>query len=218
MRINDKAKKILDILAKEFPNPRPALDFKNPLELLIATILSAQCTDERVNKTTASLFKKYKKAGDYAKANPLELESALKNINFFRNKTKSIIRCADKLATDFKGEVPDNLDDLITLAGVGRKTANVVLGNAFNKPALAVDTHVLRVSNRLGLAGSDDPDKVEAELSAIIPKRRWTLATHFLIFHGRTVCKARGPKCQECKISRYCDYYKNTGETIEASS
>jgi endonuclease-3 len=203
-----RAKRILDILEKEFPDPKPALAFKTPLELLVATILSVQCTDERVNKTTAVLFKKYKKASDYANADCASLEAALKNINFYRNKTASIMKSAKIIAERHAGKVPDTLEELTALPGVGRKTANIVLGNAFGIPSLAVDTHVKRVSTRLGLARADDPDEIEAELCAIIPKKRWTLATHYFIFHGRKTCKARGPLCNECKVSAYCDYFK----------
>ena len=208
MTKREKAKAVLDILENEFKGARIALNFSNPLELLISTILSAQCTDERTNITTEVLFKKYKSTKDYAGADPEELASDIKSINFYKNKTKSIQKCAAQIVEDFSGEVPKTLDELVTLAGVGRKTANVVLGNAFNIPALAVDTHVLRVAGRIGLAGEKDPDKVEAELIEVIPEERWTLTTRLFILHGRATCKARKPLCASCTVSALCDYYK----------
>ena len=208
MKIEVRAKKVLVILDKEFKGARIALEFKNPLELLIATILSAQCTDERVNITTKTLFKKYKLAKDYASVAPEELAGDIKSINFFNNKTKSIQKCTAKLVEDFSGKVPCTLDELTSLAGVGRKTANVVLANAFLVPALAVDTHVKRVAGRVGLTENDDPDKVEADLTAIISEASWADTTRLLILHGRKTCKARRPLCGECKLTAICDYFK----------
>ena len=207
MTLSEKAKRVLDILGKEYPNPKIALNFKTPIELLIATILSAQCTDERVNKTTPALFKKYKKAKDYAEADLKELEGHISSINFFRNKAKNIQACCKKIANEFGGEVPDTLERLITLTGIGRKTANIVLGGAFGKDAIAVDTHVKRVSNRIGLAFSDNPDRIEGELCKIITRKRWTNATNLLIHHGRYTCVAKKPKCAICKIKDYCNYF-----------
>lgn len=208
MTLSEKAKRVLDILEKEYPNPKIALNFKTPLELLIATILSAQCTDERVNKTTPVLFKKYKKTKDYADADLKELERYISSINFFRNKAKNIQACCKKIVNEFGGEIPDTLERLITLPGIGRKTANIVLISAFGKDAIAVDTHVKRVSNRIGLAASDNPDKIEAELCKIIPQKRWIKATNLLILHGRNTCVAKKPKCEICKIKDYCNYFK----------
>ncbi len=208
MKIEARAKKVLDILQGEFKGARIALEFKNPLELLIATILSAQCTDERVNLTTKTLFKKYTLAKDYANARLEELASDIKSINFFNNKTKSIQRCTAKIVEDFNGKVPSTLDELTSLAGVGRKTANVVLANAFAVPALAVDTHVKRVAGRIGLTGNDDPDKVEADLTFIIPEKRWAETTRLLILFGRNTCKARKPLCEKCKLTAICEYFK----------
>jgi endonuclease-3 len=205
----EKAKKILDILEKEFPNTKTALNFSNPLELLVATILSAQCTDERVNMTTKTLFKKYRTARAYATADKAKFEKDIGSINFYRNKTRSIQNCCKLVVADFGGEVPATVGELTTLPGVGRKTANIVLGNAFGKDALAVDTHVKRVSHRLGLATSDDPDEIERELCAMIPKNRWTNTTHFFILHGRKTCKAKNPLCETCPVRVYCDYYKS---------
>ncbi|HKZ46341.1 MAG TPA: endonuclease III, partial [Thermodesulfobacteriota bacterium] len=191
MTLSEKAKRVLDILEKEYPNPKIALNFKTPLELLIATILSAQCTDKRVNKTTPALFKKYKKTKDYAEADLKELEGYISSINFFRNKAKNIQACCKKIVNEFGGEIPDTLERLITLPGIGRKTANIVLSSAFGKDAIAVDTHVKRVSNRIGLASSDKPDKIEEELCKIIPQKRWIKATNLLILHGRNTCVAK---------------------------
>jgi len=207
MALAEKAKKVLDILEKEYPNARIALNFKTHLDLLVATILSAQCTDDRVNKTTPALFKRYKKVRDYAEADIKEVEGFISSINFFRNKAKSIQTCCRKIIDEFGGRVPETLEELITLPGVGRKTANIVLGSAFGKDAIAVDTHVKRVSNRIGLAFSDNPDKIEEELCRIIPQKRWARATNILIFHGRNTCVAKKPKCDICKVRNYCDYY-----------
>jgi len=207
-----KAKAVLDILEREFPNPRTALDHTNPLELLVATILSAQATDKLVNKVTPALFKKYKKAADYAATDISVLEKDISSVNFFRNKAKNLKACCAAIVSLHKGRVPDTLDELVELPGVGRKTANIVLGNAFGKPALAVDTHVKRVAGRLGLTGQTDPDKIEEELTAIIPPERWTMTTHLLIFHGRKTCKARGPLCTECAVAKHCDYYMDAAK------
>ncbi len=211
MGIEEKASKVLDILSQTFSARKPtdllALRFNTPLELLIATILSAQCTDLRVNIVTEGLFNKYKSLADYAGAPLDELASDISSINFFNNKARSIQGAATKIIKDYGGELPKELDGLTSLPGVGRKTANVVLGNAFGIPALAVDTHVKRVSARLGLTTNTDPDKVEADLTAIIPDKRWTMTTHLLIQLGRKLCKARKPLCAECPVSEYCDYY-----------
>lgn len=203
-----KAGKVLDILEKEFPDAASALVFKNPLELLIATILSAQATDKLVNKVTGSLFKKYKTVRDYSRADIKELEKDISSVNFYRNKAKSIKACCAKIVADFDGAVPDTLDALTSLPGVGRKTANIVLGSAFGRDALAVDTHVKRVALRLGLTESDDPDEVEQDLCGIIPKKRWTKTTHLFILHGRKTCKAKNPLCDTCPIQDYSVYYK----------
>ena len=168
------AKKIVNLLLKKYPSPQVALNFKNPLELLVATILSAQCTDVRVNMVTRSLFQKYKTASDFAQADTKKFEEDIKSTGFYRNKAQSIINCCKILSQEYDSVVPSTLDELVKLPGVGRKTANVILGAAFNQPAIAVDTHVLRVSNRLGLAHSKNPDKVEAELNHQIEQSKWT--------------------------------------------
>ncbi len=206
-RLN-KGETVLDLLAGEFSEAKIALNFSTPLELLVATILSAQCTDDRVNRVTPDLFKRYRSARDYAEADQAELEAVIKPTGFYRNKAKSIINCCRKLLEDFNGEVPDRIDELTTLPGVGRKTANVVLGAAFGKNAIAVDTHVKRVANRLGLTDESDPERIEMDLRRIIPEARWTEATMIFILHGRHTCTARKPKCANCAVRSYCDYFK----------
>jgi len=204
MKKTETVKRVLDILEKEYPDARVTLDFQNPLQLLIATILAAQCTDERVNIVTKSLFKKYRTAADFARADLPTLEEEIRSTGFFHNKAKSIIKCCQDILTKFRGEVPRTLEELISLAGVGRKTANIILGNAFGQQAVAVDTHVKRVTHRLGWAKSDDPDKIEFELMEVIPKDRWTMAGHQLVFHGRNVCVAKKPKCSVCPVTKLC--------------
>lgn len=199
-------KKITALLLKAHPDPKLALNFSNPLELLVAVILSAQCTDARVNDVTESLFKKYRSARDYANADLETFEQEIRPTGFYRNKAKLVINCAKKLVEDFKGNVPETLEEMITLPGVGRKTANMVLGNAFGKPGIAVDTHVLRVSNRLGLAHSENAEQVEKELVAQVPQRKWTPFTNAMILHGRTICTARNPKCGECALYAECEW------------
>lgn len=205
----EKARAVLDILEREFPDAKTALDHTNPLELLVSTILSAQATDKLVNKVTATLFKKYRAAADYAGAELSELERDIGSVNFFRNKAKNLKACGERIASAHKGRVPETLEELVELPGVGRKTANIVLGNAFGHSALAVDTHVKRVAGRLGLTAESDPDRIEEDLCAVIPEKRWTKTTHLFIFHGRKTCKARGPLCGECPVKAYCSYYKD---------
>jgi endonuclease-3 len=204
MKKIEAAVKILDILQKEYPDARVTLDFKNPLQLLMATILAAQCTDERVNLVTKNLFKKYRQASDYARADLKTLEGEIRSTGFFRNKAKSIIGCGQALVQKFNGQVPRTLEELTSLPGVGRKTANIILGNAFGRQAIAVDTHVKRVTHRLGWAKSDAPDKIEFELMEVIPQARWTLACHQIVFHGRRVCMAKNPQCSTCPVAKLC--------------
>ncbi len=206
--ITDKKQRtdeIIKRLKKEYPDAHCALNHTNAFELLVATILSAQCTDERVNIVTATLFRKYRTPTDYAEVAPEELANDLKSINFFNNKTKSIQGTAQKIVENFKGEVPRTMDELLTLNGVARKTANVVLGNAFGiASGVVVDTHVRRLSNRLGLTENDDPEKIEKDLSELVPKKHWVMFPHWLIFHGRKICQARKPKCAECVLENIC--------------
>ncbi len=201
-----KVKEIIKILSKEIPDSRIALKFSSPLELLIATILSAQCTDVKVNQVTADLFKKYRSAKDYAEANLATFEQEIRPTGFYHNKAKSIRKCCQELVERFGGEVPKTLEDLVTLPGVGRKTANVILGNAFGIPGIAVDTHVHRVSQRIGLTKNDDPVKIEFDLMEIVPKEEWTHFSNLLIWHGRKICLAKKPLCETCPIRKFSDY------------
>jgi endonuclease-3 len=204
MKKMEAAVKVLNILQKEYPDARVTLDFQSPLQLLIATILAAQCTDERVNLVTKDLFKKYRTAADFARADLPALEEEIRPTGFFHNKSKSIIKCCQDIVKKFQGEVPRTMGDLTSLAGVGRKTANIILGNAYGQQAIAVDTHVKRVTHRLGWAKSGDPDKIEFELMDVIPQNRWTMAGHQLVFHGRNICVARKPKCSICPVTKLC--------------
>jgi endonuclease-3 len=196
---------IIKILSREYPNARTALHFTNPLELLVATVLSAQCTDERVNKVTQDLFKKYRSAEDYARVDVAELEEDIRPTGFFRNKAKAIRSFSTDLVEKFNGSVPDNLDDLVSLSGIGRKTANLVLGEVFGIPGIVVDTHVLRLSKLIGLTQNTDATKVEFDLMEVVPRDQWIGFSNLLILHGRAVCIARRPKHGECKIVDLCD-------------
>jgi len=200
----NEAERILALLEQAHPDARIALNFSTPLELLVATILSAQCTDVRVNQVTPALFRRYPDAAAYAAANPAGLEEEIRSTGFFRNKAKSIIGCAQALVERHGGEVPCTMDELTALPGVGRKTANVVLGNAFDVPGMVVDTHVKRVSTRLGWTRQGDPVKIEADLCRLLPQERWTMASHILIFHGRRICKAPTPHCSSCPVLERC--------------
>jgi endonuclease-3 len=200
-----RLKKIMAGLAKAYPDAHCELDHTNPLELLIATILSAQCTDKRVNVVTAELFRKYRTAADYAQAPLPELEQAIKTTGFYHNKAKSIKACCQSLVEQHGGKVPRTMEALVELGGVGRKTANVVLGNAFNQNVgIVVDTHVARLAHRLGLTWQTDAVKIEAELMELVPQDRWTLFAHWLIWHGRRRCYARNPDCPNCEIKAAC--------------
>ena len=196
--------KLITCLKKRYPDARCSLNFKSPLELLIATVLSAQCTDVRVNIVTKELFKKYKKAEDYARARPEILEDDIRSTGFYKNKTKSIINCCKKISQNHGGTVPATLDELVKLDGIGRKTANVILGNAFGIPGITVDTHVKRISYRLALTENQDPVKIEYDLMALVPEKEWTHFSHLIIFHGRNTCVARKPHCGECVIESHC--------------
>ena len=201
----DRIAPIIRKLKKQYPDAKCSLDHRNPLELLVATILSAQCTDTRVNVVTKDLFRKYKSAGDYANAEPGELLGMIKSTGFFRNKTKSLIGMGAALAERHEGRVPQTLDELTKIPGVGRKTANVVLGNAFNKnEGVVVDTHVSRISRRLRLTRKNDAVKIERDLMKIVSREEWTLFPHLLIHHGRAICQARKPKCEICPVNMLC--------------
>jgi endonuclease-3 len=205
MKASERVARLIKIWPKVYPDAHTELNFKNPLELLIATILSAQCTDKRVNMVTPFLFKKYRSAKDYAAAPQAELENAIKSTGFFRNKTKSIRAATSTIANKFGGKVPDSMEKLRELPGVGRKTANVVLGNAFDiNEGIVVDTHVIRLSQRLGLTKQNDPEKIEQDLMKLVPKEHWTVWSHWLIWHGRRRCYARKPDCANCEVFRLC--------------
>ncbi|MDL1965503.1 MAG: endonuclease III [Candidatus Desulfofervidus auxilii] len=206
--MEQKVKNILNILDEHYPNVRVALNYTNPLELLIATILSAQCTDERVNQITPYLFKKYPTAKDYATADLKTLEEDIKPTGFYKNKAKHIKECCQVLVEKYHGQVPANLEILTKLPGIGRKTANVVLGNAFDIPGIVVDTHVRRVAKRLGLTKHQDALKIEKDLMQLIPKEKWTKFSLQLTWHGRRICKARKPQCNKCPLHKWCDEYQ----------
>lgn len=207
--MEEKITSIIDIFEEKYPDPESALNYNSEFELLIATILSAQTTDKQVNKVTSKLFNKYNTPEDFASLKPEELEQEIKSIGLYKNKSKYIVKTAKKLIDDYKGIVPDTRKELIELPGVGRKTANVVLSCAFTKDAFPVDTHVFRLANRIGLVKADKVRKVEEGLMEVIPKKYWSQMHHWLIFHGREVCKAQNPKCNKCKIKKFCDYYQN---------
>ena len=201
-----RARTIIRALKKAYPDAKIALDFGNPLELLVATILSAQCTDERVNQVTPALFKKYGAARDYAQASSAVLEEEVRSTGFYRAKTRSIIAMAKALLEKHGGEVPRSRAALVTLPGVGLKTANVILGNAFGEQAIAVDTHVFRVSQRLGLARSEDPEEIHDQLADVLPEKEWTFTTHLFQAHGRRCCFARTPLCPACPVRTLCPW------------
>lgn len=197
--------KIIAILEKEYPHSRTALEFETPFQILVATILSAQCTDERVNKLTPALFRKYPTVEAFAKADRAELERDIRPTGFFRNKAKSIIGASAKIVRDFEGRVPDTMAELVTLPGVGRKTANIVLSAGFGRAeGIAVDVHVKRLSGRLRLSRQEDPDKIERDLLRIVPEKHWLDFNYLLVNHGRGICQARKPKCPECRLAEPC--------------
>lgn len=200
---------IIKRLKKAYPTAHCALNHTNAFELLIATILSAQCTDERVNIVTSTLFRKYRGPRDLAAASQAELESDIRSTGFFRNKARNIRAASQRLIDEFGGEVPSTMDELLSLPGVARKTANVVLGNAFGMASgVVVDTHVSRLSQRLGLTKEKTPEKIELDLQALVPKKHWVMFSHWLIFHGRQTCQARKPKCTECVLADQCPSYR----------
>ncbi|MEZ4752322.1 MAG: endonuclease III [Bdellovibrionota bacterium] len=208
----DSVLHVYEALDKAYPDPRTELTYDSPFQLLIAVILSAQCTDERVNKTTPALFSKYPTAKELAKAKQADVEKLIHSCGFYRAKSKAIISTSKDLVEKFDGEVPGDLDKLTTLAGVGRKTASVILNQAFDVPAIAVDTHVKRVSQRLGWAHAQTPEKIEFELRALLPPELWAKVNGMLILHGRRLCKARKPLCAECFLKADCEFFKQGGE------
>ena len=208
MRKAERQQEILRILDETYHGMNTALNYKSPFELLVAVILSAQCTDERVNKITARLFPKYNTPQKMVKLSLQEMEEAIKECGLYHAKAKNLLGTCHRLLEEYNGQVPATREDLMTLPGAGRKTANVMLSVAFHQPALAVDTHVFRVSKRLGLAKGEDPLLVEQELLKVVPKEKWSEAHHWLIWHGRKICKARNPLCQECPVRELCPSYK----------
>jgi len=211
MKLEELQKKtagVYSLLAKAHPDATIALKFSNPLELLIATILSAQCTDVRVNEVTKVLFKTFRKPKDYLERSLVELEDIIRPTGFFRQKAKNIQAAVRSILEQHRGEVPRSMEELTALAGVGRKTANVVLGNAFDLPGLPVDTHVTRLSNRIGLTRHSDAVKIEHDLMELLPPKKWCMFSHYLIIHGRKVCKARRPECEHCVLTEHCAYFK----------
>jgi len=208
-----RIKQIIRILHQTYPESHTALTHRNPLQILVATILSAQCTDERVNQITPMLFQKYKSAEEFARADQRELEEEIRSTGFFRNKAKNIIGASTKIVEDFSSKVPDNMADLITLPGVARKTANIVLSSGYQKSeGIAVDTHVKRLSGRLGLSSEKNPDKIEQNLLVIVPKEGWIDFNYMLVNHGRQVCQARKPRCSECPLNHLCPFFESSGQ------
>ncbi len=205
-----RVRRIIAVLKRTHPDAKLALNFTNPLELLVALILAAQARDDLVNLVTPDLFRQYRSASDYAGETEAALQQRVSRINFFRQKTRSIQKACAMLVKDFGGKVPGSIDDLLKLPGVGRKTANAVLANAFGQPAIVVDTHTWRLSQRLGLTVRDDPDKIEADLVQIVPRKERTKFCHLLQFHGRRVCTARNPKCPNCSINKLCPWPEKT--------
>ena len=208
--IQARVKKIIERLEKAHPDAKLALDFSNPLELLVALILAAQARDDLVNQVAGQLFKEHRSPDDYARTSLPKLEQAIRKINFYRNKAKSIQNCCKEIVKRFNGRVPKKLDDLLTLPGVGRKTANILLGNAFAQQAIGVDTHVMRLSQRLGLTKNANPDKIEFDLTPLVPEKQRVRFCHLLQYHGRRVCFAKKPRCPECTISSLCPYPEKT--------
>lgn len=202
----ERLRAIAKALQRTMPAPKMELDHRSPWELLVATILSAQCTDQRVNQVTPSLFRRYPGPAELAAATPSELESLIRSTGFFKSKAKHLIGCSKAVTERFHEQVPQTMEALITLPGVGRKTANVILGNAFGQPGIVVDTHVKRVAKRLGLTRSDNPDLVEQDLQQLMPKSQWTAVSQRLLLHGRYVCLARKPQCRTCPVYRYCPW------------
>jgi len=205
--MKDKQARVQALIARlrqAYPDAHCALHYKNPLELMVATILSAQCTDERVNKVTPALFKRFKTARAYAEGSLEEIQGLIRSTGFYQNKARNIQGAAQKIEKEFFGKVPQTMAELVGLPGVGRKTANVILGNAFGIPGMPVDTHMIRVNNRLGLTREKDPVKIEAELTALVPQAEWTLYSHWIISHGRARCQARKPDCESCEIADLC--------------
>ena len=211
MTKKDRSESAVKVLKELYPDVRCTLEYSSPVELLIATQLSAQCTDARVNIVTKTLFKKYPDCSAFANADYEELCEDIRSTGFYRNKAKNIIACCKKILSDFGGEIPDTMEGLLTLAGTGRKTANLVLGDIFGKPAVVVDTHCIRLSNRIGLTKNSSPEKIEQDLKKLIPPEEQLDFCHRLVAHGRNICTARSPKCEDCRLNKFCREYSLKG-------
>ncbi len=209
MNKKERVIEILKIFDELYPEAECSLEYKDPLQLLISTQLAAQCTDARVNIVTKDLYKKYRSAEDFANAEQSELEQDIKSTGFYRNKAKNIIACCQLLVEKYDGKIPDNMEEMLQLPGVGRKTANLVLYEVYGIPGVVVDTHAKRLSNRIGLTKNQEPEKIEYDLQKIVPKERWADFCHKLVYHGREVCNARKPDCENCRINSLCDYCKS---------
>jgi endonuclease-3 len=212
---NENIERILKVLRETYPEAKCALNFTSPYELLVSTILSAQCTDVRVNQVTKELYKEYNTPEKMVTLIEEELEEKVRSCGFYKNKSKNILAATREILKKYDGKVPKNMEELIELPGVGRKTANVVLSNAFGVPAIAVDTHVFRVSNRLGIAKGNTPEQVEKELMKNIPRDMWSDSHHYIIWHGRKICKARKPNCEECPLALYCEYFSGIQDDMK---
>lgn len=210
MTKKERVIRIIEELERMYPDAACSLDYKDPLQLMVATQLAAQCTDARVNIVTKDLFLKYKTVYDFARAVQEELEQDIKSTGFYHNKAKNIIAACKLIVSDFGGKVPKDMDSLLKLPGVGRKTANLLLNDCFGIPGVVVDTHAKRLSNRIGLTKNQDPEKIEYDLMKLIPREKWGSFCHQLVYHGRAVCNARKPMCEECGIREYCEFYKNS--------
>ncbi len=209
MNKKERVIEILKIFDELYPEAECSLEYKDPLQLLISTQLAAQCTDARVNIVTKDLYKKYRSAEDFANAEQSELEQDIKSTGFYRNKAKNIIACCQLLVEKYDGKIPDNMEEMLQLPGVGRKTANLVLYEVYGIPGVVVDTHAKRLSNRIGLTKNHEPEKIEYDLQKIVPKERWADFCHKLVYHGREVCNARKADCENCRVNSLCDYYKS---------
>ncbi len=213
MLTRDEIGEVLKVLKKEYGNTGTALKFQTPFQLLVSTMLAAQSTDKQVNKITRELYRKYPDAAAFARLSPEELEKEIRSIGLYRNKARNIIAMSRMLMEKYDGEVPQTRQELVKLPGVGRKTANVVLSVGFNQDAIAVDTHVFRVSNRIGLANAPNVEKTEQQLMENIPRQEWSAAHHWLIWHGRKICRAQNPRCEVCPLKDWCEYYRQTSQT-----
>ncbi|MGE5614720.1 MAG: endonuclease III [Bacillota bacterium] len=211
MTSRERVEKIIELLEEMYPDASCTLTYKDPLQLMVATQLAAQCTDARVNIVTKELFKKYRTVQDFASADAGELEQDIKSTGFYRNKAKNIIAACKMIIDNFGGNVPGDMESLLKLPGVGRKTANLLLNDSFGIPGVVVDTHAARLSKRMGLTKNDDPEKIEYDLMEIIPKEKWGSFCHQLVYHGRAICGARKPACEKCRISPHCEYAKENG-------